>query len=483
MHSISRMIWHAQCLSPLSVSVEFEGNFPNINGKWWKEKDAKYYQKNIPSKEQYESGKFLIQYLKTVIGIRNINAHRQSSNQRTNDPGPHIWKNVGEWAIQHLGLTDGGSNAKCGTGSPIDTRWRTFDDSVVMKESGYDFENEYEENEGNDYSESYTDVQEEDFDNEDFNDAEFDNYEDTEFGEFENEQEYYESEIKNLITTIAENRRYATSLGWDQYVQQINDLLLPYSGQNNVSLGEEAFTEALEKWQIQNGFGINSDGILGPNTWKKMQQILGLTKSLSQTLPKVPRGKNIFIDNQFYAQGILDTINFGFVSFNSHVTYNPKTQLEAIVNGFKFLNIDPKVTTIQMLPILYHICQLAMNNNYKEIIIGSFIRGASNGKCTGHCAGRCIDINFKGGSFSNSGATQMVINILNYLKTINPYFAKNFGFGLPFQGTFFKNVGQPKFKSISANNIIDNQLKLLIPTLGIVFPDNDNHLHIQVKWM
>lgn len=482
LHSISRMIWHAQRLSHFSVGVEFEGNFPNVNGKWWKHKDSKYYQKDIPSKEQYESGRFLIQYLKAIIGIRNINAHRQSSNQRTNDPGPHIWKNVGEWAIQNLGMTDGGTTAKVGTGSPIDPLWRNFDDSVVMKELVGEFEYSQAEFEDGHNFESYIDLEGEDLENEDFYELEYESEEDMESDELEFEQEFYETEIKNLNTTIVENRRYAKSLGWEKYITQINNLLLPFSGQNNVSLGEEAFARALELWQGQQGFGNNVDGVLGPNTWKKMKQVLSIS---TNTPPSTgPVGKNIFVDNKFYAQGILDTINAGFIGINSGVAFNPKMQLQSIVNGLPVNRLNPHTTTIQILPILYHICQEAMKSNYKGILIGSFMRAADkNGKCGGHCAGRCIDINFSGGSFSNAGATQMVVNILNYMKTINPYYAKNFGFGLPFQGSFFKNVGQPKFKATSPNNIIDNQLKLILPTLGIVFPDNDNHLHIQVKWL
>jgi hypothetical protein len=34
-HPVSRFIWHSNCTSPRSVGVEFEGNFPDIKGKWW----------------------------------------------------------------------------------------------------------------------------------------------------------------------------------------------------------------------------------------------------------------------------------------------------------------------------------------------------------------------------------------------------------------------------------------------------------------
>ena len=103
------MIWHGNCLSPGSVAVEFEGNFPNIKGGWWINKEAKVPDKDKPTQAQLESGKFLTSYLKTVLNTTHILAHRQGSDSRENDPGPDVWYNVGQWAIDKLGLTDGGA--------------------------------------------------------------------------------------------------------------------------------------------------------------------------------------------------------------------------------------------------------------------------------------------------------------------------------------------------------------------------------------
>lgn len=44
-----------------------------------------------------------------------------------------------------------------------------------------------------------------------------------------------------------------------------------------MSLGEEAFAEAVAVWQKKNGFtGKQADGIIGPLTWKKMKSQLTL---------------------------------------------------------------------------------------------------------------------------------------------------------------------------------------------------------------
>lgn len=126
LHAMSRMIWHGNCISPRSVAVEFEGNFPNIKGKWWINKESQYQNKDQPTQAQFDSGRFLASYLKMVLGITHILAHRQSSDSRENDPGPDIWYNVGQWAVDKLGLSDGGPNFKCGTGNPILPEWRTW---------------------------------------------------------------------------------------------------------------------------------------------------------------------------------------------------------------------------------------------------------------------------------------------------------------------------------------------------------------------
>lgn len=137
LHPFSRMIWHGNCLSPRSVAVEFEGNFPNIKGKWWVNKKSKVQNTDIPTQAQFEAGRFLASYLKVVLGTTHIFAHRQSSDSRENDPGPDIWYNVGQWAIDNLGMTDGGPSSKCGTGNPILPEWRSWankTNSLIKKE-------------------------------------------------------------------------------------------------------------------------------------------------------------------------------------------------------------------------------------------------------------------------------------------------------------------------------------------------------------
>lgn len=305
-----------------------------------------------------------------------------------------------------------------------------------------------------------------------------------EYQQFLNEVNYL---VKDWSNAIRLNRNYGNSLGWSNYYDQINNLLLPFSGYQNVSLGEEAFAQAVANWQLKQGFtSTQSDGIIGPSTWAKMQPFLNKVvqpppASTTYANPAPTSGQNIFNNNKWFAQKILDAINAGIIGANAK--FNPKTQLEMIILGLPVEQINPKSTTIQILPIMYHICNEALRNNYREIAFGSFIRGINNGVCKGHCEGRCIDINYSGGSFESPGSARMVINILNYLLSLPTKYKKPIGFGMPLQGEFFGKTTLNKFSSVPATHLINNELKQLVPKLGYVFPDNDNHLHIQVKWI
>ena len=59
-------------------------------------------------------------------GLTHVLAHRQSSGTRENDPGPDIWFDVGQWAVNTLGLKDGGPGLKIDTGNAIPEEWRTW---------------------------------------------------------------------------------------------------------------------------------------------------------------------------------------------------------------------------------------------------------------------------------------------------------------------------------------------------------------------
>lgn len=90
---------------------------------------------------------------------------------------------------------------------------------------------------------------------------------------------------KNWSYAIRQNNYYSNILGWGQFYDQINNLLLPFYGQQNVSLGEESFAQSVAAWQLQQGFSASeSDGIIGPQTWSKMKTQINLTSSTPSNL-------------------------------------------------------------------------------------------------------------------------------------------------------------------------------------------------------
>jgi len=122
-HPVEQLIWASNGFNSGSVAVEFAGNFPNVKGKWW---EGDKFGRNRVTPAQIEAGRRLIRHLIRTMGLRTVLAHRQSSASRENDPGPDIWSGVGQWAVDNLGLKDGGPGFKIGDGNPIPDVWRTW---------------------------------------------------------------------------------------------------------------------------------------------------------------------------------------------------------------------------------------------------------------------------------------------------------------------------------------------------------------------
>jgi hypothetical protein len=123
LHPLQWLTGASNGFNPGSVAVEFAGNFPDTRGKWWH--GAENGQNQV-TPAQIEAGRYLVRYLIRTMGLKVIVAHRQSSGTRDNDPGPDIWYHVGQWAIDTLGLNDGGPGFKIGTGNPIPDLWRKW---------------------------------------------------------------------------------------------------------------------------------------------------------------------------------------------------------------------------------------------------------------------------------------------------------------------------------------------------------------------
>ena len=122
LHPLIARLYSSNGFNDRSVAIEFAGNLRSVDGEWWR---PETYGRDTLTAAQIESGRKLLRML-AAHGIRFVFGHRQSSNSRGNDPGPEIWASVGQWAIDKLGMSDGGPDYAIGTGRPIPADWRTF---------------------------------------------------------------------------------------------------------------------------------------------------------------------------------------------------------------------------------------------------------------------------------------------------------------------------------------------------------------------
>jgi len=146
LHPVSTLVWASNGFNNRSVAVEFAGNFPNTRGTWWQ---GDTYGKNRPTPAQVNAGRQLVRHLVRTMGLTHVLTHRQSSGTRENDPGPDIWFDVGQWAVNTLGLNDGGPGFKIDAGNPIPDEWRTWGSRrpAVTTEMEFDLEGEMPETE------------------------------------------------------------------------------------------------------------------------------------------------------------------------------------------------------------------------------------------------------------------------------------------------------------------------------------------------
>jgi hypothetical protein len=65
-------------------------------------------------------------HLQEHYGISFVFTHRQGEllRRRGNCPGPEIWYHVGQWAVDELGMSDGGRGFKERRGTAIPDSWR-----------------------------------------------------------------------------------------------------------------------------------------------------------------------------------------------------------------------------------------------------------------------------------------------------------------------------------------------------------------------
>ncbi len=135
LHPIHARLNAAHGFNRGGVSIEFAGNFPSSSrssdpSDFWSPDTHGMDQLTVA---QVEAGRWLLGHLRDTVHpslgfqLTTVLAHRQSSGDRGNDPGPDVWTNVGQYAVDNMGLKDGGPGFSVGTGKPILASWRTAD--------------------------------------------------------------------------------------------------------------------------------------------------------------------------------------------------------------------------------------------------------------------------------------------------------------------------------------------------------------------
>lgn len=126
---------HGHNLNAGDVGIEIDGFFAGVEGDlrtFWRPKEDPDRLPLVPTEEQILAARRAVEFVVEQVAanggaVRFIHAHRQSSAQRQSDPGSEIWRGVGLWAQQTLGLTDAGETfgpgGTVGDGLRIPAAW------------------------------------------------------------------------------------------------------------------------------------------------------------------------------------------------------------------------------------------------------------------------------------------------------------------------------------------------------------------------
>lgn len=137
LHEENRIVWHGNGWNNQCVGIEMNGLYAGIEGDprtvWDDPSTLQKERAAIPTIELIEASCKLIEWIDWRVKqhggqLKVIVSHRQSSENRRNDPGETLWKEVGLVMCKKLGLTDGGPitptwPGKIGKGYPIPEVW------------------------------------------------------------------------------------------------------------------------------------------------------------------------------------------------------------------------------------------------------------------------------------------------------------------------------------------------------------------------
>lgn len=130
-HDENKILWHGHGWNNQCVGIEIDGLYEGVLGRpetLWD--DPSTPAREIGQRVTPESVVAAKNVIRTIYdnvrkaggNIQVLNAHRQSSKDRRNDPGSEIWQLIALPLLQELSLTDGGTGFQIG-GYPIPEEW------------------------------------------------------------------------------------------------------------------------------------------------------------------------------------------------------------------------------------------------------------------------------------------------------------------------------------------------------------------------
>jgi hypothetical protein len=107
---------HGHSFNAGDVGIEIDGHFAGVEGDirtYWRPAGDPGRMPLVATEDQILAARSAVRAIVEAVAgqggeVRFIHAHRQSSNQRQSDPGSQIWRDVGLWAQDEFGLSDGG---------------------------------------------------------------------------------------------------------------------------------------------------------------------------------------------------------------------------------------------------------------------------------------------------------------------------------------------------------------------------------------
>lgn len=137
LHEPTDYMWHGHSFNRRDIGIEVSCRAAGVEGEgetlWLPKKykgvkgDERLKHGKEATDEQLEATKELVRHYIALVAenggeIRYIHAHRQASKSKISDPGSRIWKAVGKWAVEELGLSAGPPGWTSG-GTPLPDAW------------------------------------------------------------------------------------------------------------------------------------------------------------------------------------------------------------------------------------------------------------------------------------------------------------------------------------------------------------------------